>query len=351
MSVGCLRARLDHAGTALLPAVAYGDCAGSPFEGEPAQSNTGSRLSSYTDGIAGSVPAGVWTDDTQLSVAVTRALIGAGGFDLDRIADEHVVSLEAAPLVEVGGITVVWRWGPSTVAAIDRVRRGVPARAAGTVGGAGNGVLMKLAPLVWWQVACGVGAAGAVEQWDAFTTLTHDSSIARVCTRVHGTVLWYLLDRGGQVGDIVEIALSAASQHERLLGAEPHVSEELSFLRDCVPGDCEARLRARVCRRSGRGDNLYGFYAPETLAVVYGAFLQWGSRRSLGDIVYGVISLGGDTDTTAAIVSAMAVFGAGGDLDWPADMPLVMQLDELRGLSGDLVSAARGATGGPTDGR
>lgn len=53
MSVDRLRARLDRAGTALLPAVAYGDCAGSPFEGEPAQANTGSRLLSYADGMAG----------------------------------------------------------------------------------------------------------------------------------------------------------------------------------------------------------------------------------------------------------------------------------------------------------
>lgn len=336
--------RLDRAGAVLLPAIAYGDSAGAPFEGEPAQTITDFRLTSYTDEMIGTVPAGVWTDDTQLSVAVARALISVGGFDLDRIAFEHVVQLESAPLVMVGKLAVVWGWGPSTVAAVDRVRRGVPVGAAGTPGGAGNGVLMKLAPLVWWQVSTGMLVEEAVAQWDAFTTLTHDSAVARVCTRVHATVLWHLLVEWGRpVGDVVEVALDAARRHEQLLDAEPHVSEELSFLRQCVPGDCEQLVRGQVCGPSARGGRLYGFHAPETLAVVYGAFLQWGSCRRLDEVVYGVIGLGGDCDSTAAVLAAMAVCGAGGDIVLPDDLPAVMHFDELRGLSADLVAAARSA--------
>ena len=144
----------------------------------------------------------------------------------------------------------------------------------GATDGAGNGVLMKMAPLAWWQSAHRTSEATAAAQWDALTAFTHRSPVAQVCSRVHGTVLRHLLEHPGlSPADIVALAADAALRHEQELGAPPHTSAELAVLRNWAPGGCEQQLRDHACRFSPYGDNLYGFYAPETLAVVYGALL------------------------------------------------------------------------------
>ena len=110
-----------------------------------------------------------------------------------------------------------------------------------------------------------------------------------------------------------------------------------------TPGACEQQLRDHVCRLSPYGGGLYGFYAPETLAVVYGGLLQWGrADRTLADLVYNVIGLGGDTDSTASILAAMAILATGGAIALPDDMHTVQRVDDLTALSVRLAATAMG---------
>lgn len=338
----CRHARTRCAGAKLLPAIAYGDAAGAPYEGEPAQPIHRRQLVAYDSPVFGPSPAGGWTDDTQLSLAVARSLIATNQFDLERIADEYLHQLHQTPKATIGDVTLVRGWGPSTVTAVDRYRRGTPPTETGTPNGAGNGVLMKMAPLAWWQSAHRTGEATAAAQWDALTAFTHRSPVARVCTRVHGTVLRHLLERPGlSPADTIALAVDAALHHERELGAPAHTSAELAVLRSFVPGACEQQLRDHVCRSSPYGDNLYGFYAPETLAVVYGALLQCGTAElTLADLVYNVISLGGDTDSTASILVATAVLATGGTIALPDDIHTVQRIDDLHTLSRRLAATA-----------
>ncbi|WP_157931533.1 ADP-ribosylglycohydrolase family protein [Mycobacteroides abscessus] len=334
------RDRMRQAAHLLLPAIAYGDAAGAPFEGEPPRRQRQRKLTPYRDGMFGPSAAGSWTDDTQLSVALTRALIGASGFNLKRIAHEHAAQLAVTPKKALGTTILVRGWGASTTAAVDQYRRGTPPHRTGSPGGAGNGVLMKMAPLAWWHAAHGTGEEQALKEWDALTTFTHDSDVARVCTRVHGTVLRHLLENTHtSPTELMDRALSAAHHHEELLGAPPHTSEELEALTQLTPGACEKRLRKLVCRASRHSDKLYGFYAPETLAVVYGAYLQWGASDRLAEIIYGAISLGGDCDSTGSMIGALAVCAAGGELEPPEDLDVVAQIDDLHTLSQQLAVA------------
>lgn len=338
------RDRFRSAGESLLAAIAYGDAAGAPYEGEPARPIHVRQLVGYDSPVFGPSPAGGWTDDTQLSLAVARALIASDQFDLDRIADEHLRQLHQTPKATIGDVTLVRGWGPSTVAAVDRYRCGAPPADSGTPNGAGNGVLMKMAPLVWWQSATGPSEDAAIAQWDALTAFTHRSLVARVCTRVHGTVLRRLLEHPDLSGaDTIALALAAARHHEQEIGAPPHTSAELQIVGSWTPGACEQQLRDHVCRLSPHGGGLYGFYAPETLAVVYGALLRWGTvGRTLADLVYHVIGLGGDTDSTASILAATAILATGGAIELPEDMNTVQRVDDLTALSVRLAATALG---------
>lgn len=114
------------------------------------------------------------------------------------------------------------------------------------------------------------------------------------------------------------------------------------MLTHCANGDRFERVwRAQVCGFSKRSQRLYGFYAPETLALVYGAFVLRGRACGLAELVYGAISAGGDTDSTESMVAAMAVLASGGTIEMPADdCELVAQIDELRCLADDFARAA-----------
>ncbi len=85
--------------------------------------------------------ARVWTDDTQLTLATARAMINAGKFDMDAVAQEHIKAYDES----VAG------WGGSTREAVERIKNGVHWRKSGktekTDRGHGNGVAMKIAPL------------------------------------------------------------------------------------------------------------------------------------------------------------------------------------------------------------
>ncbi|OBF76565.1 MULTISPECIES: ADP-ribosylglycohydrolase family protein [Mycobacteriaceae] len=339
MNTALHRANWAVIGEKLLPAIAYGDAAGLPFEGQPPVGGIAELRPDHANPIFAG-PAGMWSDDTQLSAAVMRALITAGGFDLDAIAHEHVAQLAATPTVRRGGTIIVRGWGNSTVTAVARYHHGTRADQCGTPGGAGNGVLMKLAPLVYWQHMAAMSSDSVVEQWDALTQFTHGSDAARICTRVHGDILMFILG-GGQPEDLADVATESAIRHESALGAAESVSERLGVLAGLRRAGGEARLR-NLTTRIGAGGQLYGFYAPETLVCVYGAFILWAAKPELADTVYAAVSLGGDTDTVASIVAAMMVFRHGHSLVLPADYRRLTQIDELEFLSEQFAAAACG---------
>ena len=88
---------------------------------------------------------GFITDDTQLSLAVAKALITAKDFNMDEIAKEHVKALKNPA-----------GWGGTTRRAIQRIDKGIHwsrsgiEEQTGTAAGAGNGVPMKIGPVSAW---------------------------------------------------------------------------------------------------------------------------------------------------------------------------------------------------------
>ena len=182
----------------VLPAIAYGDAAGLPVEGKPAECireryDRIAELQAPSDHpfFPGSA-RGTVSDDTQLSLAVARSLLKNNGFSLESLADEHIAAYRQAPRTVEG---VPRGWGGSTIKAVERMISGVSPRESGEKGKAGNGVVMKMAPLVVWQVLGEVDGRTRRGQYDLLTNMTHNSEIARICTRLHGEVLSALLER------------------------------------------------------------------------------------------------------------------------------------------------------------
>jgi ADP-ribosylglycohydrolase len=325
-------------GERLLPAIAYGDAAGLPVETRSAQyiaEHYGiiDRLLPTHENpfFVGEYDPGLWSDDTQLSIAVAQGLINAGGFDMQAMAETHIAAYDETTEMqrERNGklITVKRGWGGSTTAAMEKLKEGLSFELSGTKEGSGNGILMKMAPLVYWQVARTTSEEERYEQLDRLTVMTHDSDIARLCTRIHGDVLHYLLTQDYNKKDLLALLDESITKHEFATGLPGAIRDLLGYLH----GDISKRNI--LMHTDGKG-----FYAPQTLAMAYGSFMM--HEGEFTPSVYEAVNLGGDTDSTASIVAAMVDFKTHDTLYIPNDHQNIYRLGYLKQVSRGLARAA-----------
>ena len=324
--------RIYQAARQILPAIAYGDAAGLLVEGRPAE-DIRERYGRITELQAPSdhpffpgSTRGTVSDDTQLNLAVARSLLKNNGFSLESLADEHVATYRQVPRTAEG---VPRGWGGSTVKAVERMISGVSPRKSGEKGKAGNGVVMKMAPLVVWQVLSEVDERTRRGQYDLLTNMTHNSEIARICTRLHGEVLSALLE-GRTVSESADRFIQTLAVND--------FSKESELLHQAVYNPCQTDEELAERYAAGKLGTDYGFYVPETLAIAYNIFL--GAGGDMQAAVYRAVNLGGDSDSTASIVAAMIACQSGGAYKEPPDMESVQGIEQLRTVSTQLAEAA-----------
>ena len=324
--------RIYQAARQILPAIAYGDAAGLPVEAMSAEQiseNYGriTELQAPSDHpfFPGSA-RGTVSDDTQLSLAVAESLIITGGFSLKSLAAGHVAAYRQTPRTAEG---VPCGWGGSTVKAVERMISGVSPRESGEKGKAGNGVVMKMAPLVVWQVLGEVDKRTRRGQYDLLTNMTHNSEIARICTRLHGEVLSALLE-GRTVSEAADRFIQTLDVND--------FSKESELLHRAVHSPCQTDEELAERYAASKSGTDYGFYVPETLAIAYDIFL--GAGGDMQAAVYRAVNLGGDSDSTASIVAAMIACQSGGAYKEPPDMESVQGIEQLRTVSTQLAEAA-----------
>ena len=324
--------RIYQAARQILPAIAYGDAAGLPVEAMSAEQiseNYGRITELQAPSDHPFFPGrarGTVSDDTQLSLAVAESLIRTGGFSIESLADEHIATYRQAPRTAEG---VPCGWGGSTIKAVERMIRGVSPRESGEKGKAGNGVVMKMAPLVVWQVLGEVDERTRRGQYDLLTNMTHNSEIARICTRLHGEVLSALLE-GRTVSESADRFIQTLAVND--------FSKESELLHQAVYNPCQTDEELAERYAAGKSGTDYGFYVPETLAIAYDIFL--GAGGDMQAAVYRAVNLGGDSDSTASIVAAMIACQSGGVYKEPPDMESVQGIEQLRTVSTKLAEAA-----------
>jgi ADP-ribosylglycohydrolase len=332
---------MKEAGDRLLEAVAYGDAAGLPVETWTAKQIRTTygwldyledmRVNPFFEGHYG---AGMWSDDTQLSLAVATSLIEADGFDIASQAEAHIQAYDSSVHIVRNGTKIPRGWGGSTVQSIQRLKEGVLPSVSGEVGGAGNGVLMKLAPLALWHTLRGTEEVQRYAEVDALTVMTHNSSEARVTSRVHSDILQLLLqveqEAPFETQELAEGIIERAKWHEAQLDVPPVCSTALGYLAlpylECRPQDILKHTDGK------------GFYAPQTLAMAYGVFIH--NMSDFGTMVYTAVNLGGDTDSTASIVGAMSAMYEKGDITLPQDAEMLYERPMLQDVSRSLTAAA-----------
>lgn len=323
--------KLEAVGQNLLLAVGYGDSLGLPVETKraPEIRDTYGEIRSLlpiVNPYFGEAPAGTWSDDTELSLATAEALIKAGDFSMDSVAENHVLAMEQTPTRSVDGKPLARGWGKGTWESVQRLKEGTHTwRNSGNPDSEGNGVLMKLSPLALWQAVAKPQEAN--QQIESFATMTHANDLSVVTAMLHRDMLARLLEGSITPDYLVEASAETALVYEKVYpGARHETSTKLGALAAAKKVDA-----AQITALAPRG----GFWSPETLVMAYGAFVI---ESSFPECVYKAVSLGGDTDSVCSIVGAMSVMNEG-KMTPPEDIEVLNDKEHLSSVGAELVAS------------
>ncbi len=236
-------------------------------------------------------PAGTWSDDGALMLALLDSLLHAG-FDTDdqgrralAWADDGAYTPDGDGRFDIGG---------TTSAAMHRLRSGVPATEAGPTDdhAAGNGSLMRVLPLALVEraplsrphaPARAVDDGDLVDHAHAASSVTHGNEQCQVACALYSLVVRRLLH-----GDAPAVALATARERLRR-----------EYLKDRSLRRYGAVLDAIEAwpTRAGRG------YVVDSFWSAWDAFA---GATSYEDAIVRAVRYGNDTDTTAAIAGGLA---------------------------------------------
>lgn len=280
---------LDRA-RGMLIGLAVGDALGAPVEfGYSSEDivGLGDKIGRFQDSFAG--PAGTWTDDTSMALCLADSLLACGGYDSYDIMErycrwmnEGYRTRDGKPAIDVGNQTrkalVAYRR--------DRIiHRGSP-----RTDSAGNGAIMRLAPIVLAASRDNNLAGSDNIRLSALSCReTHDSFMAMACTGVFAVALDYELHYG-------------QSDWHMMRGTVLWPTVRAPYDQSEYAGKIE-ELIARSNDKDGDGLKNLGGYIADALTIAL-----WGLKNfeSFEDGMLAVIRLGGDTDTNAAIYGQLA---------------------------------------------
>ena len=266
--------------------VAVGDALGFPFEGCSAKELKEVRFCYLPQG---SYPAGTWSDDTSLTFITAESLLAKGRLDLHDLAQRFYLWLKEGYFTPHGRPL---GFGRATVRALWRYAAGLPPEKAGGRGerDCGNGSLMRMAPVVLWFIS---------SPEETLLASVHEASSL---THAHPRVLlacglYALLLKGlSQKMTLNEAFLYVRERGMRFYSRNLPFAKEMSYF-DLLWKGHLFHLKKEEIRASG--------YVVHTLLATFWILARTNNFREALKLA---VSLGEDTDTTAAVVGSVAGF-------------------------------------------
>jgi len=245
----------------------------------------------------GNLPFASVTDDTEQNLFLYRRYRKAGRVDARETADCLLAWATETGAAEKRYI------GPSSLAALNAIRAGAPIDEAGKNGTTCGGIMRSPA-----AVLCRDHATEDELAQDIYSCLicTHNTSEALEAAGVYGFALHAALHGAGSK----EILLAATRGGERLIAMAPEIH--------CAPSSvCRIRaLHSRAARLTPARllDDLYTVYgtglpSADVCGAVFAIFSF--AKKDVWTAIRMGASVGGDTDTIAALAGALCCAYAG----------------------------------------
>ncbi len=233
------------------------------------------------------VPIGTWSDDSSLTFCLAETI--AQGFDLYKLGqsfckwryEKHWVALPEIGVFDIGNTTQI---------AIERLSRGERPDLAGEIheSSNGNGSLMRILPLAFYM--------RSVEVEERYLLIKQVSSLTHGHARSVMACHYYLEFAGKLLQGIDKHIIYKQLQSEvmDLYGRLELNAMEVKRFSRLLLGNIN-QLHNREINSSG--------YVIDTLEAAIWCFLTTDNYK---DCVLTAVNLGGDTDTTAAVVGGLA---------------------------------------------
>lgn len=284
--------------------LAIGDALGQPFEFSDTKKILATGWNgSFIPGMVWNLKPGSWTDDTKMALAIAESLVERNEFDGDQVALKYIEWVKSGDLRGIG---------LTCERAINRLMNGVSIQESGIIQTkeksktsfkikragqeikselltgsgdfCGNGTVMRCAPigLFYRHDLVKLEEAAKID-----ATMTHNHPDARDGSFALCHYIAKLANGVNKFNALYDVfASNMESTHiiKHLISAVESLDEDLSI--DDVSGKLGARGTAH-----------------ETLASAVYCFLKYSTFQ---DSVIASILIGGDTDTRAAIVGALA---------------------------------------------
>lgn len=264
-----------------------------------------------TDMVGGGpfgLSAGEWTDDTSMALCLATSLLEKGGFDARDQMDRYCHWCDEGYLSSNG---VCFDIGGTVGDALRRYpRTGDPMSGSTDPRSAGNGSLMRLAPVPMLYAA------------DLDATLHHAAESSRT---THGTL--ECLDACRYFGLVLHRALHGAEKRAILADAEPGL----------LSAPAIAAIAAGAYRQKGVDEIKGSGYVVKSLEAALWCFH---TTDAFETAILRATNLGDDADTTAAICGqvAGAFYGESGiPAHW---LERLAMADEIRELADGLLAAS-----------
>jgi poly(ADP-ribose) glycohydrolase ARH3 len=256
---------------------AIGDALGARWEG------SGMSRSEDIVSLAEKLEQLIYTDDTHMTIGIAESLIVNRGFDGEHMAQTFIKNYEAEPWRGYGpGPPRIFRMiksGEAWDSAVNKLYRG---------GSFGNGSAMRVAP---------VGLLYSRNLEKLREVAYRSSSIAHS----------HKLGKEGAALQACAVALAINTPADEDIDREAFLSSLQNFIRDQLYKEKVARIRELLGRQDK--ENVVamlgnGIEAPRSVPTAIYCFLR--QPQSYKDTVIYAISLGGDTDTIAAMAGAIS---------------------------------------------
>lgn len=301
---------------------AIGDALGMPLEFKAARA-PGLLLKTM---IAGRLPAGYITDDTEMAIALSEALIEKPGFHHELTAAHFLKWYERCP-ADIGG---------QTSAALSTIKAGYPATMAAKIAqadnplAAGNGAIMRAWPIIaaYWM-SYPVMITYARDQG----ALTHSTPPCHASMVFLASALYYLI-RGIDKFRAIDLAVIDVDAAETFLVDAAETFEGWPAIASAI-GDAPARSRSELPNTG---------WVKDCLEASVWALL---TTQTFTDAVCQAVNLGHDADTTGAVTGMLAGACYGEDaimsswlkalqVQWPIHTGPIYEFTFIRDLADQL---------------
>ena len=297
--------------------VVVGDALGCPVQFETREEVAKHPVTGMRGHGTFDLPAGSWTDDSSLTLALLDSIGRTGKLDLKDIMDNFVDWLDNGAFTPYG---YAYDIGFGTEEAICEYKRhGNPQLCGGrSEYNNGNGSLMRIMPACLYCYAKGMSDEDAVRAIQAVGSLTHAHLRANIACCLYFFMIREVLDNAGTLKERMQKGLDKGFAYFEKEEANKKELAHYDRLRDLK---AFAQTPAEEIRSGG--------YVVETLEAVVWALI---TTEIFEQALLKVVNHGKDTDTTGAIAGGIAALYYRFDAipkSWPFDIKKYMTILNL----------------------